>query len=280
MKIGNINKILTSSFVDGPGNRAVIFLQGCNFQCLYCHNPYTINDCIHCGLCVEHCPSNALELVAGKVRWIQDHCTECDTCIQVCPYFSSPKVRMMTSDEVWQELDPVKPFLSGVSVSGGEPLLQIPFLIDFFKQVHDHSKLTTLIETNGNAAESELRSILPYVDLVQVDLKCIDDEMHLKLTGSSLQMVKQSIQFFHEHDKLYSVQQVIVDDFSASAEMVRRTADFLASIDPSIRLRLVKFRPHGTKGEALEWQTPSDDLMEYFKNITLSCGLRNVVISM
>ncbi|PWX63734.1 glycine radical enzyme activase, partial [Clostridium perfringens] len=50
-----INKIIPFSCVDGPGNRMVIFFQGCNFKCLYCHNPETINKCISCGKCVENC---------------------------------------------------------------------------------------------------------------------------------------------------------------------------------------------------------------------------------
>jgi pyruvate formate lyase activating enzyme len=280
MTIGRVNEILRSSFVDGPGHRAVIFLQGCSFNCLYCHNPYTINECIHCGICVDACPADALENVDGKVIWNRERCTECDTCIKICPYFSSPKVRDMTPEDVWQEIEPAAAFISGVSVSGGEPLLQIPFLIELFNLIHARSDLTTLIETNGSVDNAEMCSMLPYVDLVQVDLKCGDETLHEKLTGQPIDAVIQNIRSAYAAGKLFSVQQVIVDEFTASKELIAKTAKILASIDPSIRLRLVKFRAHGTTGAAAEWQSPTDAVMNALQTAAFSNGLENVVISL
>ena len=59
-KTAPVNKIIPFSNVDGPSNRMAIFFQGCQFNCRFCHNPETINLCIHCGKCVETCPTNAL----------------------------------------------------------------------------------------------------------------------------------------------------------------------------------------------------------------------------
>ena len=69
-----INRIIEFSNVDGPGNRTSIFVQKCPFKCLYCHNPETINECVHCGVCVEHCKANpkALTIENGKVVWHED----------------------------------------------------------------------------------------------------------------------------------------------------------------------------------------------------------------
>ena len=64
-----VNKIIHSSVVDGPGNRAAVFLQKCNFKCSYCHNPETIGQCVQCGACVEKCPAKALSLKDGKIVW-------------------------------------------------------------------------------------------------------------------------------------------------------------------------------------------------------------------
>ena len=63
-----VNRIIPFSAVDGPGNRTAVFLQGCNIDCKYCHNPETRALCIHCGMCVQKCPTGALQLVEGKVK--------------------------------------------------------------------------------------------------------------------------------------------------------------------------------------------------------------------
>jgi YjjW family glycine radical enzyme activase len=277
---GKINKILDSSFVDGPGNRAVVFFQGCNFHCLYCHNPYTINECIHCGICVEHCPENALIQVDDKVRWIEEKCIDCDTCIEVCPYFSSPKVKQMTAEEVWQVINPLKSFISGVSVSGGEPALQIPFLLEFFELIKKSSVLTTYMESNGFIEIEEIKPLLPFLDMVQVDLKAFDNDLNLSLTGYPVQPVKESIRFYEETGKLFAVQQVIVSGYTENTKKIANTAKFLAGINPMIRLQLVKFRSHGTTGEAKNWQSPTDESMNNLSSIAKDNGLVNVSVSL
>ncbi len=280
MTFGKINKILESSFVDGPGNRAVVFLQGCNFHCLYCHNPYTINECIHCGICVEHCPEDALVQVDNKVQWIEEKCVDCDTCIDVCPYFSSPKIKQMTAEEVWQVINPLQPFISGVSVSGGEAALQIPFLIEFFEILKESSSLTTYMETNGFIATEQIKPLLPVLDMVQVDLKAFNNDLNITLTGHSVTPVKESIRFFEEVGKLFAVQQVIVMGYTDNADNIAATAKFLAGINPMIRLQLVKFRSHGTTGDAKNWQSPTDKSMNSLSSIAKDNGLVNVSVSL
>ena len=278
--LGKINKILESSFVDGPGNRAVVFFQGCSFQCLYCHNPYTIRECIHCGICVEHCPENALVLKNKKVEWIEEKCVHCDTCIEVCPHFSSPKVKQMSATQVWRVIDPLKQFLSGISVSGGEPALQVPFLVEFFKVLKESSQLTTYMETNGFYDIEQIKPLLPFLDMVQVDLKACDEKLNQSITGHSVSLVKESIRFYEEIGKLFAVQQVVVGGFTETSDNIVSTANFLAHINPLIRLQLVKFRSHGTTGDAKNWVSPTDESMEKLMKLAKVNGLVNVVVSL
>ena len=247
---GWVNHILTQSFVDGPGNRAVIFLQGCNLHCLYCHNPYTLNFCNHCGLCVDTCPSGALTLVNGAVTWNPELCTECDTCIQTCPNNSSPRAIGMTTEELWQKIMPSSDFISGVTISGGEPTLQADYIDEFLTIVKKRSSLTTLIETNGHGGPQAYEPFLENLDMAIVDLKAIDPQRHLELTGGELAPTLETIRFLHEKKKLHAVQQVVVPGFTDSEASASASARFLAGIDPQIRLKFLRFRPHGTSGPA------------------------------
>ncbi len=63
-----VNRIIPFSSVDGPGNRTAVFLQGCNIDCRYCHNPETRGFCRNCGVCADSCPAGALSMEDGKIR--------------------------------------------------------------------------------------------------------------------------------------------------------------------------------------------------------------------
>ena len=99
-----VNRIIPFSAVDGPGNRTAIFVQGCTFNCRYCHNPETIRACIHCGKCVPACPAGALRMDEGKVVYDAAKCVLCDACIHACPNSSCPRIRWMTASEAMAEV--------------------------------------------------------------------------------------------------------------------------------------------------------------------------------
>jgi YjjW family glycine radical enzyme activase len=148
-----VSRVLPFSCVDGPGNRLVLFLQGCNFRCPGCHNPHTIGLCDDCGDCLAVCPSGALAMSEGKVHWQEALCTDCDACLEACPRSANPKTRQMSVAEVLALLRRYGPLLTGVTVSGGEATTQLPFVIALFtaiKAAPDLARLTCLLDSNGS----------------------------------------------------------------------------------------------------------------------------------
>lgn len=148
---GNIHSLETFGLVDGPGVRYVIFLQGCRMRCQYCHNPETWN------------------MEAGKGVGLGE----------------------FTADEIFKKAMRYQPYWrdnGGITISGGEPLLQMEFVTEVFRKAKEKGVHTTL-DTSGNPFTSEpeflssFDRLLEVTDLVMLDIKEIEEEKHKELTG-------------------------------------------------------------------------------------------------
>jgi pyruvate-formate lyase-activating enzyme len=137
-------------------------------------------------------------------------------------------------------------------------------------------RLTTLIETNGSAGPQAYLPLLTNLDLAIVDLKASHPQRYTELTGGQLEPTLETIRFLHREKKLYSVQQVIVPGFTDTEEGVAETARLLAEIDPHIRLKLLRFRSHGTFGPASEWPSPAGEVMDRLVQVAIDHGLAQV----
>jgi YjjW family glycine radical enzyme activase len=276
MTTGFISKILLQSFVDGPGNRAVVFFQRCNLRCVYCHNPSTLERCRDCGDCIFVCPAGALRMDGARVRWDAGRCRDCEACVEACPHFSTPRVWELTAEELWERIRPHADFLAGVTASGGEATLQLDFLMAFFPLVNGASRLTTMIETNGCLEAGALSRLLPVLDSAIVDLKAFDDEVHRQLAGAGNERTKETIAILARAGKLDSVRVTVVPGFNDTRDEAVETARFLRSLDPRIPLRFQRFRAHGTRGAAALWPSPTDDDLDALCAAAREAGIANV----
>lgn len=226
------------SWVDGPGNRYVLFLQGCNFDCTACHNPHTIP-------------------------------------------LATPRARVVTVPEVLTDVRRVHRFLAGITVSGGEATLQPDFVHALFEAVKgddDLGHLTTFVDTNGSAPLEVWDRLLPVADGFMVDLKAFDDEVHLRLTGTSNAPVLASIRHLAAHGRLYEVRLLLVPGINDGADQLRRTADWLLGVDPAMRVKVIGFRRHGVRAAAREWPEPTEAQRVAWRAALESAGVRDLAL--
>lgn len=275
-----VNRIIPFSSVDGPGNRTAIFLQGCNINCRYCHNPETRKLCAQCGLCVEKCPAGALLRGAdGRVLYNPDICVQCDTCIHVCPHDSSPKTREMTPEEVYERVKKQVPFIRGITVSGGECMLRPDFLEALFRLAKADG-LGTLIDSNGTVPFADYPELLEVSDGVMLDIKAFHNSDHIRMTDAGNERVLENAVYLAEHKKLYEVRCVIVPELYDAEDSIRQMGAFLApylKIHP-FRIKLIAYRPMGVREEYSHYAVPDQALLDQLADILRTCGFHEIII--
>jgi glycyl-radical enzyme activating protein len=207
---GVIFNIQRYSIHDGPGIRSVVFMKGCPLRCEWCSNPegqglvpemefYSLR-CQRCGRCVEVCPRGAVNRSldcppAAKVD--RQACDLCGVCVEACPFDAwGTSGRRVTVEEVVAEVKKDVAFYrksgGGVTLSGGEPLVQPSFVETVVKRLGD-ANIHTAIETCGHAPEQVFRQVVESADLVLYDVKHADPWEHQRLTGVSNERVLDNL---------------------------------------------------------------------------------------
>ncbi len=279
-----VSKILNFSCVDGPGNRLVIFLQGCNFSCKNCHNPHTIGVCDDCGDCIAHCPAQALSWAEPgdsdsshntancRVQWDAALCTECDTCLAVCPRQSTPKTRQYSVAEMLALIRKNNLFINGITVTGGEATLQLSFIVELFtaiKAASDLQHLTCMVDSNGSLSEAGWTKLLPVMDGAMIDLKAWQQSTHQWITGRDNHRVFRSLTLLAQYNKLQEVRLLHIPTITDFDTEIDALAGYLKQLPAATRIRLNAFQQHGVTGEATSWQSCSEaDIQQLADQLT------------
>lgn len=212
-----IHSLETFGTHDGPGVRMVVFVQGCQFRCLYCQNPDSLD--VKGGTLVE-----ISELVKRAVRQKN--------------YFGKE---------------------GGVTVSGGEPLLQRTKLRTFFKQLHDHD-INTCLDSNGRLNTPEVHQLLEHTDLLLLDVKHINDDWHKRLTGLTNRSTLELAAYRESTGKRMWLRYVLVPGWSDQPEYVEQWARHFAGYKSVDRVEIIPFHQLGMhKWELLGLKYPLKD---------------------
>ena len=205
----NIFDIQKSRFQDGPGLRTVVFFRGCPLRCPWCPNPrsqhrptqilWDSKKCLFCHLCQNNCPTGSLAFKDNQLKFNYKTCLWCRSCVIECPAKSLHFVgKMMELDEVMDEiLDDASSYEQsggGVTLSGGEALMQPAFAAALLKRCKEHS-IHTALETSGHATPLVFSKVIAHTDLLLLDIKHYCDKAHIKYTGVSNQSILENLDF-------------------------------------------------------------------------------------
>ncbi len=251
----NIQKFCTD---DGPGIRTTVFLKGCHLRCAWCHNPeglsmaptlaYTEMNCVSCGLCAAVCENGAHSFENGIHEIDREKCVRCGKCVENCPYHAlSFCGERMTADAVMQSVLADKAFYSpkgGMTVSGGEPLLQPDFvyaLLSLAKQNGIH----TCIETSGAVDFAVFERIMDLVDLFLFDIKETDEQNHIKYTGVSSKLPQENIRKLDAAGKAVLMRCPIIPGVNDRESHFEALNTLYRSLDCAVGIQLMPYHMLG-----------------------------------
>lgn len=209
---GRVHSIETFGLVDGPGVRFIAFLQGCRMRCKYCHNPETWS-------------------MEGGVMYTPKALF--DKAYRYKPY--------------WMRNGQMN---GGITVSGGEPLLQIDFVIEFFKLAKEKGVHTT-IDTAGNPFTleepfiSKFNELMEVTDLFMLDIKDINEEKHKELTKWTNSNILEMAKYLSDHGKSMWIRHVLVPGLTDDEGDLIKTKEFIDSLKTVERVEILPYHTLG-----------------------------------
>ncbi len=238
---GYIHQLESFGSVDGPGVRFIIFFAGCPLRCKYCHNPDT------------------WEIKKGK------------------PY---------TSDELLKEAESCRAYWGskgGITVSGGEPLMQLDFLLELFTKAKE-KEINTCIDTAGGPFTKEgtwfekFKKLMEKTDTILMDIKHIDEDEHIKLTGKSGKNIIEMFRYLDEIQKPIWIRHVLVPKITDKDEYLLKTRDFIRTLKNVQRVEILpyhglgamKYKDLGIDYVLKDTESPTAERIENAKRI-LEC---------
>lgn len=295
---GLIFNIQRFSVHDGPGIRTTVFFKGCPLHCPWCSNPESqsfspeliVRDilCKGCGACVETCPQQAITLTKKEGRRInRKKCNSCFLCAEKCQYQSlSVCGKYMKVDEILDEVLQDRLFYKnsggGVTLSGGEVLLQSDFALQVLKACKTEG-LHTVLETSGYGSWKELKDLLPFVDLVLFDLKHPDPVEHKKTTGVGNKIILENLRKTSKMTPVW-LRIPLIAGFNDSEAQIKK-ATLLGKEIGVQKISLLPYHEGGkSKSEQLgriyplpEARAPEEEHLDHLKKIIEKDGLKATI---
>lgn len=257
------------SIHDGPGIRSLVFFKGCPLACKWCSNPegispipeisYKKNHCItmrKCGYCANVCPEKAISADKNGIALInRTKCTNCMKCVNACPAQTIEQMgHWMTVDEILQTVVADESFYKrsggGMTLSGGEPLLQSNFVVKLLQQAHEDG-LEIAIETTGCVPWKKAEPVFSALDFIHMDIKSVDSEKHTKFTGRNNHLILENFAKLCKifPDKPIIARTPVIPGFNDTLKELQNIVDFINDVGKNatqLRYELLPFHNFGS----------------------------------
>lgn len=261
MKKGSVFDIQRFSISDGPGVRTSVFFKGCNLRCVWCHNPesqalkteiqYKESLCIGCGKCIRICENGAHQL-NELLRHIykRNLCKECGECTRSC---NAKALELVGKDmcveailnEVVKDCALYKLSGGGITLTGGEPLLQPEFAASLLKAAQAEG-IHTAVETAGFVRWDSLEAVATHTNLFLYDVKGFDSKRHAKNAGSGNERVLANLKKLALIAEIF-IRMPLIAGLNDSLEEAAMGTEFLKSLEG---VRQIELLPYHRFGEA------------------------------
>ncbi|ODA39348.1 Pyruvate formate-lyase activating enzyme [Desulfosporosinus sp. BG] len=261
--VGPVLRIERTSIYDGQGLRTVLFLKGCPLRCRWCSTPesqeatlqkgYARNRCVGCGMCVRSCPEGALTMDEDGLKVITDSskCQNCFVCVAKCLQSAHKRYGSLLSvQEVVREIvkDEIFFFHSGggVTISGGEPLCQADFVAEVLRECRELG-IHTAIETSFYAPYESIAKVLPWLNVLYVDLKHMDRKFHKQWVGRDNSLILDNLREIDQTSEPLEivVRLPLVPGANDSDSNLSATAEFCKSLKKLIEIELLPYHRLG-----------------------------------
>lgn len=280
---------------DGDGIRTTVFLKGCSLRCIWCHNPegisfqpqlaYYAERCLHCGVCAEVCPNRVHSFSQQGHAIDRNLCKGCGVCETEC---LGNVLKIYGYERTVDELLPVlledKDFFEssggGVTISGGEPLLQALFVRELFERLKEHG-ICTAVDTCGCVPWSAFETVLPVTDMFLYDVKHINSDAHKRLTGAGNEQILDNLRRLSDCGKRIEIRMPLVPGCNDDDATLHGIGAFLGGLNIE-RMKLLPYHDLARgKYAALDLcdtlphvDSPTDEALAHAVEILTSHGVR------
>lgn len=249
---GNIFDIKHFAVHDGDGIRTTVFFKGCSLKCIWCHNPESImsgfelgfskEKCAFCRKCESVC-KNGVHIFNSEHLIIRENCVFCGECEKVCPtdaltlYGKSATVSELLP-ELTEDADFYESSGGGVTLSGGECLLQADFCTELLKELKNHN-IHTAVDTCGFVPKKAFDKVMPYTDIFLYDVKAIDEDVHIRCTGHTNRTILENLKYIDECNKSIEIHIPYVPEYNA--DQIPKIAEFLSGLNNITKVRVLPY---------------------------------------